>query len=158
MRSGDADLLRRAVEELLRYLNITHTGRRRVALEDIEIGGEVIRAGEGVIAAGDVGEPRRAAFAEPDRLDVTREARHHVAFGYGVHQCLGQTLARVELQVVYGTLYRRSRTSARGAGGGAGVQGRHARLRRALPAGDVVKRGFRVPAAVRRGPRSGGPG
>lgn len=46
-------------------------------------------------------------FETPDELDVTRGARHHVAFGYGVHQCLGQTLARVELQVVYGTLYRR---------------------------------------------------
>ncbi|WP_329056554.1 cytochrome P450 [Amycolatopsis sp. NBC_01488] len=107
VRSGDADLLRRAVEELLRYLNITHTGRRRVAVEDIELGGEVIHAGEGVIAAGDVANRDAAVFAEPDRLDVTREARHHVAFGYGVHQCLGQTLARVELQVVYGTLYRR---------------------------------------------------
>jgi cytochrome P450 len=107
VRSGDAGLLRRAVEELLRYLNITHTGRRRVAVEDIEIGGEVIHAGEGVIAAGDVANRDAAVFAEPDRLDVTREARHHVAFGYGVHQCLGQTLARVELQVVYGTLYRR---------------------------------------------------
>jgi cytochrome P450 len=107
VRSGDADLLCRAVEELLRYLNITHTGRRRVATEDIEIGGEVIHAGEGVIAAGDVANRDGAVFAEPDRLDVTREARHHVAFGYGVHQCLGQTLARVELQVVYGTLYRR---------------------------------------------------
>jgi cytochrome P450 len=107
VRTGDADLLRRAVEELLRYLNITHTGRRRVAVEDIEIGGEVIRAGEGVIAAGDVANRDGTVFAEPDRLDVTREARHHVAFGYGVHQCLGQTLARVELQVVYGTLYRR---------------------------------------------------
>jgi cytochrome P450 len=107
VRSGDAGQLRRAVEELLRYLNITHTGRRRVAVEDIKIGGEVIRAGEGVIAAGDVANRDEAAFAEPDRLDVTREARHHVAFGYGVHQCLGQTLARVELQVVYGTLYRR---------------------------------------------------
>ncbi|KOG17744.1 hypothetical protein ADK35_21255 [Streptomyces viridochromogenes] len=41
------------------------------------------------------------------RLDLTRDARHHVAFGFGVHQCLGQPLARMELQVVYGTLYKR---------------------------------------------------
>ncbi|MCU1660634.1 MAG: putative cytochrome, partial [Pseudonocardia sp.] len=47
------------------------------------------------------------AFADPDRLDVHRDARRHVAFGFGVHQCLGQPLARVELQVVYSTLYRR---------------------------------------------------
>lgn len=91
----------------MRYLNITHSGRRRVAVEDVEIGGQLIRAGEGIIAAGDAANRDEAVFDAPDRLDVTREARHHVAFGYGVHQCLGQTLARVELQVVYGTLYRR---------------------------------------------------
>lgn len=91
----------------MRYLNITHSGRRRVAVEDVEIGGQLIRAGEGIIAAGDVANRDETVFDDPDRLDVTREARHHVAFGYGVHQCLGQTLARVELQVVYGTLYRR---------------------------------------------------
>jgi cytochrome P450 len=48
-----------------------------------------------------------AAFPDPDRLDITRDARHHLAFGYGVHQCMGQNLARTELQIVYGTLYRR---------------------------------------------------
>jgi cytochrome P450 len=46
-------------------------------------------------------------FPDPDHLDVRRDARRHVAFGFGVHQCLGQPLARMELQVVYGTLYRR---------------------------------------------------
>ena len=51
------------------------------------------------------GTPR--PFPDPDALDVHRKARHHVAFGHGAHQCLGQTLARVELQVVYSTLYRR---------------------------------------------------
>lgn len=50
-------------------------------------------------------DPR--VFDDPDRLDITRDARRHVAFGFGVHQCLGQPLARMELQVVYGTLYRR---------------------------------------------------
>ncbi|MFD6277126.1 cytochrome P450 [Streptomyces sp. NPDC060209] len=96
-----------AVEELLRYLNITHTGRRRVALEDIEIAGEVIRAGEGIIVPNDIGNRDPEVFADPDRLDLRRDARRHVAFGFGVHQCLGQPLARMELQVVYSTLYRR---------------------------------------------------
>jgi cytochrome P450 len=105
--SGDPNLIAGAVEELLRYLNIVHTGRRRVALTDIEIGDVTIRAGEGVILANDIGNRDRAAFPDPDRLDVRRDARHHVTFGFGVHQCLGQPLARVELQVVYGTLYRR---------------------------------------------------
>lgn len=96
-----------AVEELLRYLTIVHTGRRRAVLEDIEIAGETLRKGEGVVLANDIGNRDPEAFPDPDRLDLGRNARHHVAFGFGVHQCLGQPLARMELQVVYGTLYRR---------------------------------------------------
>ncbi|MEU8827637.1 cytochrome P450 [Streptomyces sp. NPDC048636] len=96
-----------AVEELLRHLTIVQTGLRRVALEDIDLGGQLIRAGEAVILAIDAANHDAAVFAEPDTLDLGRDARHHVAFGYGVHQCLGQQLARVELQVVYSTLYRR---------------------------------------------------
>ncbi|MEU6268474.1 cytochrome P450 [Saccharopolyspora shandongensis] len=105
--TDDPKLVAGAVEELLRYLHITHNGRRRVALEDIEIGGQVIRAGDGLIMANDIGNRDPEAFPDPDRLDLTRDARHHVAFGFGVHQCLGQPLARMELQVVYSTLYRR---------------------------------------------------
>ena len=105
--TDDPKVVAGAVEELLRYLTITHAGRRRVALEDIEIGGQVIRAGDGVILAGEVANRDPEAFPDPHRLDITRDARHHVAFGYSVHQCLGQPLARVELQVVYSTLYSR---------------------------------------------------
>ena len=105
--SDDPKLVASAVEELLRYLNIVHGGRRRAALEDIEIGGQVIRAGEGMIMPNDIANRDPEAFADPDRLDITRDARRHVAFGFGVHQCLGQPLARMELQVVYSTLYRR---------------------------------------------------
>jgi cytochrome P450 len=105
--SGDPKLIASSVEELLRYLTIVHVGRRRVALADIEIGDVTIRAGEGVILATEIGDRDSAAFPDPGRLDIRRDARHHVAFGFGVHQCLGQPLARVELQVVYGTLYRR---------------------------------------------------
>jgi cytochrome P450 len=110
--TDDPKLIARAVEELLRFLHITHSGRRRVALEDMEIGGTTVRAGEGLIMANDIGNRDPRVFAEPDRLDLTREARNHVAFGFGVHQCLGQSLARMELQVVYGTLYKRIPTLA----------------------------------------------
>lgn len=110
--TDDPKLVGNAVEELLRYLTITHSGRRRVALEDIEIGGRTIRAGEGIIVAADIANRDAAAFPDADTLDITRKARHHLAFGYGVHQCLGQPLARIELQVVYGTLYRRIPTLA----------------------------------------------
>jgi cytochrome P450 len=105
--AGDPELVRGAVEELLRFLTIAHFGRRRVALADIEINGQRIRAGEGIILPGDVGNRDPDVFAEPGRLDVHRDARRHLAFGSGVHQCVGQPLARMELQVVYGTLYRR---------------------------------------------------
>ncbi|WP_306210158.1 cytochrome P450 [Actinoplanes sp. RD1] len=111
--SGDPKVVAAAVEELLRYLTITHTGRRRVALEDIDIAGVTIRAGEGVILANDIGNRDPQVFPDPDTLDLTRDARRHVAFGFGVHQCLGQPLARMELQVVYSTLYRRIPTLRR---------------------------------------------
>jgi cytochrome P450 len=105
--TDDPRLVASAVEELLRYLSIVHGGRRRAVLEDIEIAGQVLRAGEGVIMPNDIANRDPEAFADPDRLDITRDARRHVAFGFGVHQCLGQPLARMELQVVYSTLYRR---------------------------------------------------
>jgi cytochrome P450 len=107
VRDGDDAAVANAVEELLRYLTIVHSGRRRVALEDLEVGGQTVRAGEGVVAATDIANRDATQFPDPDKLDVTRKARHHVAFGYGVHQCLGQPLARVELQVAYRSLYRR---------------------------------------------------
>ncbi len=104
---NDPALVASTVEEMLRYLSIVHLGRRRVALADLELGGQTIRAGEGLILATDSGNRDEETFADPDTLDIHRDARHHVGFGYGIHQCLGQPLARVELQVVYGTLYRR---------------------------------------------------
>lgn len=79
----------------------------RVALEDIEIAGQTVRAGEGLIMPNEIANRDPDAFPDPGRLDITRDARRHVAFGFGVHQCLGQPLARMELQVVYSTLYRR---------------------------------------------------
>jgi cytochrome P450 len=105
--ADDPTLVAAAVEELLRYLTIIHSGLRRIALADIEIGDQTIRAGDGVIMAVDAGNRDEQAFADPERFDMHRNAAGHMAFGFGVHQCLGQPLARVELQVVYGTLYRR---------------------------------------------------
>jgi cytochrome P450 len=110
--ADDPQAIALAVEELLRYLSIVHFGRRRVATADIEIGDEIIRAGEGMILPSESANRDAAVFTDPDRLDVHRDARGHVAFGFGVHQCLGQPLARVELQVVYSTLYRRVPTLA----------------------------------------------
>ncbi len=96
-----------AVEELLRYLSIVDIGPFRVATEDIEIAGTVIKAGEGVIVASSVANRDPEAFPDPDRFDISRPARHHVAFGYGVHQCLGQNLARMELELALTALFDR---------------------------------------------------
>ncbi|TCC64211.1 cytochrome P450 [Kribbella pittospori] len=111
----DPKVVAGAVEELLRYLNITHNGRRRAVLEDIELDGQVLKAGDGVIFPNDIGNRDPGVFPDPDVLDLHRDARRHVAFGFGVHQCLGQPLARMELQVVYSTLYRRIPTLRRAA-------------------------------------------
>jgi cytochrome P450 len=105
--SDDPKVIASAVEELLRYLNIPQLGRRRVALEDIEVAGVTIRAGEGVVLATDIGNRDPAVFDGPDRLDVDRNPRKQIAFGFGGHVCLGQPLARLELEVAYSTLYRR---------------------------------------------------
>ncbi|RKT54559.1 cytochrome P450 [Saccharothrix australiensis] len=105
--SADPGVATRAVEETLRYLNVTHTGRRRVATEDMLVGGLPVRAGEALVLPGELANRDPLAFPDPDRLDITRHGRHHLAFGFGVHQCLGQPLARLELEVVYRTLYRR---------------------------------------------------
>lgn len=110
--SDDPKLVAATVEELLRYLTVVHFGRRRVATEDIEIGGITIRAGEGIVIMLENANRDEQAFECPNQLDIHRDARRHVGFGFGVHQCLGQPLARVELQVVYQTLYRRIPTLA----------------------------------------------
>jgi cytochrome P450 len=106
--SDDPKVIANAVEELLRYLSIIQNGQRRVAAEDIEIAGEVIRAGEGIIIDLAPANWDAKAFAEPERLYLHRSgAGQHVAFGYGRHQCVGQQLARAELQIVFHTLLRR---------------------------------------------------
>ncbi len=96
-----------AVEELLRYFTIAETATARLATADVEIGGVLIRAGEGVIALAHAANRDPDAFPDPDDLDVGRAARHHLSFGFGAHQCLGQNLARMELRIVFDTLFRR---------------------------------------------------
>ncbi|WP_250300316.1 cytochrome P450 [Streptomyces sp. A 4/2] len=107
VRDGSPERVAGAVEELLRYLSITHMGRRRVAAQDIEIGGQTIKAGDAVICANDIANRDPEVFDEPDRLNIDRQARRHLAFGSGPHQCLGQNLARIELQLAYPALLRR---------------------------------------------------
>ncbi|MEU9456281.1 cytochrome P450 [Streptomyces sp. NPDC048277] len=96
-----------AVEEMLRYFTIGEYAVVRVAVEDTEIGGTTIRAGEGVIALSNTANRDPDAFDDPDLFDVTRDARAHLGFGYGSRSCLGQNPARAELRIVFDTLLRR---------------------------------------------------
>jgi cytochrome P450 len=113
---ADPGLVDGAVEELLRYLSVVQHGVARAAVADVEVGGRCIAAGEGVIALLPAANRDPGAFGDPDRLDVRRDARGHLAFGYGVHQCVGALLARLELRAAF-----------------RGLTGRFPRLRLAAP-------------------------
>ena len=104
---SDPGLLPGAIEELLRYLTVVHLSVARVAKEDVEVGGQVIPAGEAIIPLNFAANRDDLHYTEAERLDIHRAPRDHLAFGFGMHQCVGQPLARVELQVIYGTLIRR---------------------------------------------------
>jgi cytochrome P450 len=109
--SDDPAFVKRAVDEMLRYLGSVHGGRRRVAITDVEIGGQLIRANDGVIVMNNVMDRDESVFPNAGKLDFHRpNTRDHVAFGFGIHQCLGQLLARMELQAVHATLWKRMPT------------------------------------------------
>ncbi|GGI97221.1 cytochrome P450 [Streptomyces brasiliensis] len=103
---ADPALLPAAVEELMRMLSIAD-GLLRLATEDIEVDGITIRAGDGVAFSTSVINRDASVYPEPDTLDWHRPARHHIAFGFGIHQCLGQNLARAELEIALGSLFER---------------------------------------------------
>lgn len=103
---ASTDLMPAAVEELLRFLSIAD-GMSRVATQDIEVGGVTIRTGDGVILSTSVINRDEAAYPSPDELDLGRNSHNHVAFGFGIHQCLGQNLARAEMEIALRTLFDR---------------------------------------------------
>jgi cytochrome P450 len=104
---ADPSLIDQAVEELLRYLTIVQFGLVRIATEDFEVGGQRIRAGEPVVASLAAANRDPEHFPDPDVLDLSRQYSPHLAFGHGVHQCLGQQLARVEMKVGFTALLQR---------------------------------------------------
>ncbi|MFI0819195.1 cytochrome P450 [Streptomyces sp. NPDC021098] len=105
------DLMPGAVEELMRYLSVADVFYR-YATEDIELGGETIGKGSTVVVSllAANHDPRR--FTDPGTLDIHRKARGHLSFGHGVHQCLGQQLARIEMRAGFDGLLRRFPTLA----------------------------------------------
>jgi cytochrome P450 len=103
----DPALVPAAVEELLRYDSpVQRTAR--ITNAEVELGGHALPAGAMVVAAIGAANRDPAHFVDPDRLDVTRRDIRHIAFGYGIHFCLGAPLARVEGQIALGTLLRRA--------------------------------------------------
>lgn len=104
---ADPALIDGGVEELLRYLSIVHMAPFRVATEDIELGGVTIVTGDTVVVSTPNVNRNPALWPDPDRLDLARPRARHLAFGHGVHQCIGQQLARVEMRVGLTELFNR---------------------------------------------------
>jgi cytochrome P450 len=103
----DPSLLPAAVEELLRFTNPVNHANDRFTTQDVPVGDVVIPAGEWVFPVTSSANRDPARFPDPDRLDLGRDTSGHVAFGHGVHYCLGAPLARMEAEVALGALLAR---------------------------------------------------
>ncbi|MET9932436.1 MULTISPECIES: cytochrome P450 [unclassified Streptomyces] len=103
---ADPALTDGAVEELLRYLSVAKTFHR-TALEDVELAGRTVEADTTVVLSFNTANRDPERFTDPDALDVRREYDGHLAFSHGIHQCLGQQLARVEMRVAFRALIDR---------------------------------------------------
>lgn len=103
---ADPALTDGAVEELLRYLSVAKTFHR-TALEDVELGGQTIEAGTTVVLSYHTANRDPERFTDPQVLDIRRKYDGHLAFSHGIHQCLGQQLARTEMRVAFRALLDR---------------------------------------------------
>lgn len=104
----DPSLLPAAVEEILRYTSVSPMFLVQTVTEDLELGGQQLRAGDGVMAVPWAANRHAAAFAEPDRFDLDRPQNNpHLTFGFGPHFCLGAALGRLQVEIAIGTLLRR---------------------------------------------------
>ncbi|MFD7026883.1 cytochrome P450 [Streptomyces sp. NPDC059917] len=103
---ADPGLIDKAVEELLRYLSVAKSFMR-TALVDVEVGGRTIEAGTTVVLSYNTANRDPERFADPHALDLAREDGGHLAFGHGIHLCLGAQLARIEMRVALGALIAR---------------------------------------------------
>ncbi|WP_236794624.1 cytochrome P450 [Amycolatopsis sp. GM8] len=101
------DRIDATIEEMLRYLSVVHSGIPRVAREDVTLGGERIEAGDWVVCSLPSANRDDALGADPDRFDPERKVPAHIAFGHGIHHCIGAPLARMQLGIVFPALLRR---------------------------------------------------
>jgi len=103
----DPEVLDTLVDELVRYWSVNHAGLPRAATADVEIGGQLIKAGEGVLVMLNSGNRDESAFEKADSFDIRRQCPSHLGFGHGLHKCIGAAFARLELSIAFGTLFRR---------------------------------------------------
>lgn len=103
----DPEQVAPAVEELLRWLSIVGSASPKTATEDVEIAGRTVSAGDTVVCALPPANRDPSLIDDPDRLDVTRGTTNHLAFGHGIHHCLGAPLARMQLRLALPALLRR---------------------------------------------------
>jgi cytochrome P450 len=104
---AEPEVIPAAVEELLRYCAPVINPAPRFAREDIEIAGQMIRKGDVVLVALASANHDESHFSDPEELDIARQMNRHIAFGQGIHYCLGAPLARLEGEVAFATLLRR---------------------------------------------------
>ncbi|GAA4240038.1 cytochrome P450 [Actinomadura meridiana] len=105
---NDPSLVDNTVEELLRYLTVFHFGVPRTPLEDLEFAGQQLKAGESITVSLPAANRDPRWFKDsPDTFDVERRTTGHLAFGYGIHQCLGQNLVRMEMRSALPALFAR---------------------------------------------------
>jgi cytochrome P450 len=104
---ADPALIPAAIEEVLRFEGPVERTLNRWAATDVELGGQTIRRGDLVIAILNSADRDESRFPDPDRLDLAREDKRHLAFGRGSHYCLGAPLARLEAEIAIETLLRR---------------------------------------------------
>ncbi|USS44406.1 cytochrome P450 (plasmid) [Burkholderia glumae] len=109
---ADPSLSDNFVDELVRYLSVNHAGLPRVATDDVQVGGRLVRRGEGVIVMVNSGNRDESVYQDPDRFDIHRRAKEHVGFGHGLHKCIGAHFARAELAIVFRRLFERLPTLA----------------------------------------------
>ncbi|MDN3426641.1 cytochrome P450 [Microbacterium sp. APC 3898] len=107
MLKADPNLIPGAVEELLRYHGPSTTAGPRYALKDLELKGQQIKKGDMIFPLLKAANRDEQQFERAEELDVTRTIKRHLAFGQGVHMCLGAPLARVEGTIAFATLFKR---------------------------------------------------
>ncbi|MFG2910087.1 cytochrome P450 [Kitasatospora sp. NPDC048286] len=104
---SDLSLIDNAVEEMLRYDGAVESATFRFATEPIELGGHLVRPGDAVMVDLNSANRDRTRFADPDRFDIRRATAGHIAFGHGIHHCLGAPLARMEARIAIRSLLER---------------------------------------------------